>query len=82
MHIVITLQSLISIKVILVHQNAPKTPSDQNQIWTTLYYQLSPLDPNFCEDVNVDKWGHYTKWFIKGKWFAQLDLGKCISVDF
>ena len=66
--------------VILI--KCPKTLSNQNQIWTTLYYQLSLLDPNFGEHVHVTKWGHYTKWCIKEKWFAQLDLHKSISVDF
>ena len=60
----------------------PKTLSDQNQIWTTLYYQLSLLDPNFCEHVHMTKWGHYTKWCIKEKWCAQLDLLKSISAHF
>ena len=60
----------------------PKTLSDQNQIWTILYYQLSLLDPNFCEHVHMTKWGHYTKWCIKEKWFSQLDLHKFISANF
>ena len=82
MHIVITLQSLISIKVILVHQKCPKIPSDRNQIWTSLYYQLSLLDPNFCGHVHMTKWGHYTKWCIKENRFAWLNLEKSISANF
>ena len=39
--------------VILI--KCPKTLSDQNLIWTTLFYQLSLLDPNFCDHANVTK---------------------------
>ena len=60
----------------------PKTLSDQNLIWTTLYYQLSVLDPNFGEHIHMTKWGPYTKWCIKEKWFSQLDLHKFISANF
>ena len=45
MHIVITLQSLISIKVILVHQNAPKpslTRIKFEQLCTTNFLSLTP----------------------------------------
>ena len=45
MHIVITLQSLISIKVILVHQNAPKpsvTRIKLEQLCTTNFLALTP----------------------------------------
>ena len=61
---------------------SPKTLCEDNQIWTTLYYRLSLLDPNFGEHVHMTKWGHYTKWCIKGKWFTQLDLHKFISANF
>ena len=47
MHILITLQSLMSIKVILVHQNAPKpslTRIKFEQLCTTNFL---PLTPNF-----------------------------------
>ena len=45
MHIVITLQSLISIKVSLVHQNAPKpslTRIEFEQLCTTNFISLTP----------------------------------------
>ena len=45
MHIVITLQSVISIKVILVHQNAPKpslTRIKFEQLCTTKFLSLTP----------------------------------------
>ena len=45
MHIVITLESLISIKVILVHQNAPKPPLTRikfEQLCTTNFLSLTP----------------------------------------
>ena len=45
MHIVITLQSLMSIKVILVHQNAPKHSLTRNkfeQVCTTNFFSLTP----------------------------------------
>ena len=30
----------------------------------------------------MTKWGHYTKWWIKGKWFAQVDLHRFICANF
>ena len=45
MHIVITLQSLMSIKVILVHQNAPKPSLTRiifEQVCTTNFLSLTP----------------------------------------
>ena len=45
MHIVITLQSLMSIKVILVHQNAPKSSLTRikfEQVCTTNFLSLTP----------------------------------------
>ena len=32
-----------------------KTLSDQNQVWTTLHYQLFLQDPNFGEPDHVTK---------------------------
>ena len=62
-------------------QCSPK-PSVQNQIWTSLHWQLSHFDLNFCGHVHNLKWWHYTKWCNKENSFAWLNLEKSISVDF
>ena len=66
----------------LTWSKCPKTLPVQNQIWTTLHWQLSPFDLNFCGHVQNLKWWHYTKWCIKENSFAWLNLEKSISVDF
>ena len=65
--------------------NLIKVP--QNPLWpeSNLNNFVLPTSspwPNFGEHVHMTKWGHYSKWCIKEKWFAQLDLHKFLSANF